>query len=54
MKKIIVLMLSLLLVLSLTACGNDTTADENGKNDEQTENAAGNCAETSDDEKEED
>ena len=54
MKKIIVLMLSLLLVLSLTACGNDTTADENGKNDEQTENAAGNGAETSDEEKEED
>ena len=54
MKKIIVLMLSLLLVLSMTACGNDATTDESGKNDEQTENAAGNDAETSDDEKEED
>lgn len=54
MKKIIVLMLSLLLVLSMTACGNDTTTDENGKNDEQTENATGNDVETADDEKEED
>ena len=54
MKKIIVLMLSLLLVLSMTACGNDTKTDENGKNDEQTENVAGNGAEISDDEKEED
>ncbi len=52
MKKIIVLMLSLLLVLSLVACGNQPAADENGKNDEQTENASGNGAETSDEDKE--
>ena len=54
MKKLITLLLSLLLVLSMTACGSDTTTDENEKNDEQTENVAGNGAETSDDEKEED
>ena len=54
MKKLITLLLSLLLVLSMTACGSDTTTDENGKNDEQTENAAGNGAGKSDDEKEED
>lgn len=54
MKKLITLLLSLLLVLSMTACGSDTTTDENEKNDEQTENVAGNGTETSDDEKEED
>lgn len=54
MKKLITLLLSLLLVLSMTACGSDTTTDENEKNDEQTENVAGNGAETSDDEKEKD
>ena len=54
MKKLIVLILSLLMVLSLAACGNQTTTDENGKNDEQTENAAGNGAETSDVDKEKD
>lgn len=54
MKKLITLLLSLLLVLSMTACGSDTTTDENEKNDEQTENVSGNGAETSDDEKEKD
>ena len=29
MKKLITLLLSLLLVLSMTACGSDTTSDEN-------------------------
>ena len=53
MKKLVTLLLSLLMVLSLAACGNQTTTDENGKNDEKTENAAGNDVETSD-EKEDD
>lgn len=53
MKKIIVLMLSLLLVLSMAACGSNQTADENGKNDEQTGNVAEKDAETSEEKEDE-
>lgn len=47
MKKSIVLILSLLMVLSIVACGTQTTTDENGKNDEKTENVGKNETETS-------
>lgn len=41
-------MLSLLMILSVSACGNQTTTDENGKNKGETENVAGMNVETSD------
>ena len=48
MKKIIVLMLSLLMALSVVACGAQTSTDENGKNDETVGNVTENNDETSD------
>ena len=53
MKKFIALMLSLLMALSVVACGAQSSTDENGKNDEKTENAAEN-ANSASDEKEDD
>ena len=48
MKRIIVLMLSLLMVLSVAGCGSQTSTVENRKNDEKTENVAENENDTSD------